>query len=770
MRPVMLRRLVAAGIAIVVSGSACGAGRTRALSTPELLVDLARDQGLNQRGSQTPADVQQIEILLKAAARLDPRLADAHRWLYELATLRGDEQAAFDAISKLVAVDPGNQNAFARWLEGGLQLQQTVEQRQQWLRNVLNDETRSPEQAAIVHVQLARLALAGLNRDRAQEEIAAALALNPNDPEAAALRLTLLEPNGAPVERLRAALHYLQLSPLSVDVAWEIGVFLDRLGMPAEADMFLQHAREVYALSEPGAPLPAEHALQLARHLIARGELAAAAEQIEQMRGADPALQAEAGMLYYWLLNKQGRQLEAGSIKSQLAERFAPLREPGEWSTAELAQAAWFYCTIDPQAQRALMLAEAAAERAPGDPFVQRVLGWAQAANLKYAEAVKTLTPIAGQDVYAAYQLAFVLKEQGDAAAAGEVLSQLAAEPPPGPARELLDSLVLPQPATKPAGPLAEMSAALAGFNREVLSFQRDSARFLKAEVELDDRSPGVGEPWWATFSLTNVGDFPITIGPQWMVNPVFLLSFELEGERKRVFPNLLTVAVDRARVLPPGATVRVRQTVDVGPVRRVLRSTPQHLQRTTIRPLLDPVQGSDRQWRPGLAGQTLRPVYLNRVPAQVDVAALRVTFGELTGGVERERFSAIEVMAELVGERQRADLGRLGYKPEPVPVERIEQALLAALESDSAELRARALDTLQTAGLNERLLTAVQTCLTHPDWLVRLMAVRLVGERKAPQVETRLRELADQDADELVRALARSYLTTAPQTGAADK
>jgi len=744
-----------------------GAGRTPVLSTAELLVDLARDQGANRRGSQTAADAQQIEVLLKAAVRLNPRLPDANRWLYELAMLRGDETTAFEAISRLVAADPGNQSAFARWLEAGLQAGQTIEQRQEWLRSVLSEEGRPAEAQAMVHVQLAKLALAALNRDEARKELDAARALNPADPDAAALRLAMLAPDAAPAERLQVALEYLEVSPLNVDVAWESGVLLDQLGLVEEAEVFLQHAQGVYALANAGAPLPAAHTLQWARHLTARGDLRPASQAIEQMRDADSLLATETAMLYYWLLNKQGREAEAGPVRAQLAQNFAALREPSEWPVEMVAQAGWFHCTIDLQAQRALMLAQAAAQRLPNDRFVRRVLGWAQAANLMYAEALATLRPIADLDPYAAYQVASILKQQGDVDGAGEVLRDLTALPAGGAARELLDSLGLPQAAMRPASDrLPEVVAVLADFNREVLSFHKDPSRFLRAEVDLAKRNPGPGEPWWATFSLTNTGDFPITLGPQWMLNPVFLLSFELEGERKRVYPDFLTVAVDRARVLPPGATVRMRQTIDVGPPRRVLRGTPQHLQRVVMRALLDPVQGRDGRWRPGLAGQSLRPVYLNRVPAQVGTAALRVLFGELASEIERNRFWAVELIAELLGEQQRASLGRLDYRPEPVSVERLQQALAAALASESAELRARTLDALQAAGLDASLLAGVQARLSSPDWLVRLMAVRLLGERKPPQWEARLRPLAVEDADELVRALAASYLPALEQPG----
>jgi len=57
--------------------SAWAAGRNPPLTTAELLVDLARDHGLAQRGRQTEADVQHIRTLLRAALRLNPKQTDA---------------------------------------------------------------------------------------------------------------------------------------------------------------------------------------------------------------------------------------------------------------------------------------------------------------------------------------------------------------------------------------------------------------------------------------------------------------------------------------------------------------------------------------------------------------------------------------------------------------------------------------------------------------------------------------------------------------------
>ena len=399
-----------------------------------------------------------------------------------------------------------------------------------------------------------------------------------------------------------------------------------------------------------------------------------------------------------------------------------------------------------------------AAARAPGDIFATRVLGWAQALNGRDQEAQQTLEPIAKTDPYAAYRLAKLLLETGDADAPGRLVRALAYVPPVGRARELLDELGVPMPDSQPATHrFPEVLTLLAGFDRTVLEFHKQPTRFLSAEIEFEHRSPAPGEPWWAVFALTNRASFPITLGPDWMVNPVFLLSFQIEGDRKREYPNLLTVSLDHARVIRPGQTLRVRRTIDVGPLRKLSRRTPQHLQSVSVSAILDPRQTAGG-WQPSATGLSLRPISFVRLPANTDREAWHARFSALRGDSPRARFQTLEVMAELLGEQQRAAAKPLTYKPQPIPAERVAQALRAALQSESWETRVRTLDALQIAGLDRTLVEAARQCLEHPHWAVRMMAVRLLARQGKAFAETAQR-IATEDQDELVRDMARSYV-----------
>lgn len=83
--------------------TAAAAGREAPLTTAALLVDLARDHALQQQGRQTPADVQHVRALLRAALRLDASLVPAYGWLCELAILDGDQAEATRLLEGLLA-------------------------------------------------------------------------------------------------------------------------------------------------------------------------------------------------------------------------------------------------------------------------------------------------------------------------------------------------------------------------------------------------------------------------------------------------------------------------------------------------------------------------------------------------------------------------------------------------------------------------------------------------------------------------------------------
>ncbi|MEW6252048.1 MAG: hypothetical protein AB1716_15520, partial [Planctomycetota bacterium] len=432
----------ALGGLIAAGSTAWAAGHNEPLTTAELLVAAAQDYALALSGRQTAADVQHVRALLRAAVRVDPKQGEAFTWLYELATLEGDEAAAAQALNGLLAAEPTHEGAFALWLAAGLRTQQTHEQRVEWLTQVA--ATRRPDPLrAMVHVRLARQFLERMDTAAAERELQKALALEPASIEARTLAYEVLEPTAPVADRLRAALRVVEVSPLAIEPVWHAAVLLDEYGFNEQAWRFFEYAQSVFQRINVNAALPPAFLLDMARNRLAVDDVEHATELARHASLASGPLGAEAGMLLYYLLVRQGLLRQGEDVRGLLARDFAAVTDPREHSAAMVAQAAWYYCWLDEQPQRALMLARAAAERAPRDPFVQRVLGWALALNLKVDEARAVLAPLAERDLHAAYRLARTELDNNDLAAARRILAAVDPRPTGGLAHDLAAMLEL---------------------------------------------------------------------------------------------------------------------------------------------------------------------------------------------------------------------------------------------------------------------------------------------------------------------------------------
>ena len=758
-RPPLVIIVVTLVLILSAARPAPGLQRNSPRSTARMLVDLARDQGLMRRGRQRPADVRQIAALLDAAILVDPAAPDAYIWQYELAALRGDSASAFNALDRLLEIDPENAGVREQWLEAGVSQAQDIEARRAWLNAQLKQDSISPKLRALIRTRLARLELLRMDSDAARIQLDRAIAIDENLADVAFLRLELLSEDAPPHVRIRAALAVLRVNPFQVELSWSVARLLAQRGFAEQAFKFHVFALEVNQAANPGSMVPPTRVLDLAHLEAARGALADAEYLARKALETDPALW-QAQFYLHWLLRSQGERDQAAALVKQLAEVFAQITDPKKRSVEDVAQAAWFYCTLKPTPKRALMLAQAAAAVAPGDPFVVRVLGWAQALNGQKDEATATLLPIAANDPDAAYQLALLSKQSGDTAAIARLLDNLAEMPLAGPARDRWASLPVSLPASEPPERRhAEIADMLDAFDMELLELHKEAGRFLHVEAAFENPAPVLGEPWWVGFTLENKARFPITLGPDRMVNPVFLLSFDLQDAKRHSFPHLFTVSLDRKRVLLPGESVSIRQTIDIGPLRRQSRRTPQRLLNVTMNVLFDPQRDPQGRWSASISGQELSPIILNRVPVETGPGGIRSLLAAMASDSKSGRFGAIETLAALLGERQRANLHRLDYRPAPVPAAKIARALVKSLSGGGWETRVRVLDAMQTLGFDRKTLDAVRANLRHPHWLVRMMAVRLLGERQGRPFLGMARRIAEQDDHELVRAMAAGYV-----------
>ncbi|MCA9243915.1 MAG: hypothetical protein KDA32_08185 [Phycisphaerales bacterium] len=724
-------------------------------STPDALVDLARDFALRRGGAPSAQDATHVRLLLEAAARLDPKNVDAQRWLFELATLRGESEVARKTLETLTGIEPDNETVMMRWLEVGSQ-GQTAEDRTTWLRKQVGS-LRGPRMQAIAYVRLAEMELEQLNLDPARELLAAAAKMDDENPRVAALRWQLIPADASSDERFETTLRAFERNPTNPRIAWAVGVILDDSGYHNEAFLFFEHALRL----APDMSGSAEK-LALAENAVRRGDFAAAEAYVTTVaRGGDAP---DLWMFAHWLMRKQGLRRESSQVLRSLQSYFAKA-DREDASPALRTQAAWFYCEISPDAAKALTLATRATEAAPDDKMARRALGWAQALSGDIEQARTSLASVADQDAWAAAKLAQIQREAADDAAAEQTLASLKAPPTAGPAYEAL--LALDADRFKPvAGKTRhpEIADRLAKVDSALFAAALHPEQFVTARVDLDDRDPDIAQPWRATFTLTNTGPYEVTLGPDGVINPTFLLSFSLRGEKDREYANALSVAYDGKLSIASGETLSVSKSIDVGAPARVCEMTPQQIQHITLTTLLDPSQDAEGAWH----GQAVPALRFTRTPAPNEAEAWAARFAALRSIDPPAQIRAVEEMARLLGESQRAARGKLGYATTPIPREAAEQALTLALRSGDWELQSRTLLALRYAGLTQALATEAERSLRNPHWLPRVLALRLLA-RQGAAFKDAAAKVATEDSDELVRAFAAMIVDTLSNEGSAD-
>lgn len=739
----------------------------------QFLTDLACDYGLSRAGSQVPADVRHVRALLRAALRFDEKNVDALSLLYELAcdsAEPGSSDEAGQLLQRIVAAAPENETALRRWLDVGARGAKTIEERESWVRRQL-DAVYSVKAQAMVHVALAQLARQRLDTASARANADEARRLDPENADAARLAAELLDDDAPPAERVRTLLNALRFEPFRENLAWEAARALDDAGVADHAGRLYQHALALRTRSGASEELDPLQLLTLSENAVARGDTAAALEFARRaVRGE--ALPLEAAWYVLWLQERIGSPVLARMFRNRIVSGVRSAEEQRRAEPNVVAQAGWYYCVMEVDLDRAAGLAEDALARAPDNLVARRVIGWALAESGRVDEAVCELEPIAARDPYAAYRLATILVERGDADAPARLYQQLKRRPVAGFARELFDELFDCEGASaETPWRLTDAAAAGDAFDWRVLEFVSDPVAFIGVEATPVDATLRFGEPWLVDFTLTNRAGFPMLLGPDTLLNPVALLFVRVQGERVREFPAAMIVHLDGVHALRPGESVRRRQRVDAGPIRKFARLTPEQSLRVSVVALLDPVQMPDGAWRAGPAGTSVRPAFLDRLAAPQSRDAWDMYDAALAGVSELDRARALESMAALLGQYQRALRDPSGAKGPALPGERLRQRLLQSLQGGAWDTRVLALDALTVAGLDAGLVRAAMECLRHEHWLVRLLAVRLLARQGEAFAETAAR-IAAEDGDELVRELAASYCErwqASPQSAPAD-
>ncbi len=733
------------------------------LTTGKWLVDLGRDYPLSAQAGLSETDGQIALLFMEAARRIEPELAEACHWSYDLLSALGREPEALENLGHYVALQPDDQPAYLDWVDLNLRNQQIAEQRVEFCREQLERKQQPAEVLSHLHRRLAELYFNRGDLGPAEQEAAAAVEAYPCNISAVTLLEQLRAKPTGPAAHVQYLLRVLACNPADIESTRRLADLLCWEGLSEEADRWYRHA---VSLHERIPPYTAPPELRLARAsaLLDADRIEPAEQILRQINESHPD-RIDGQLLNARLAEKHGdpatarRYIETASDKIKFLLANAGPSTPLDPDL--VADMAWFFAHYDPQPAEAEKLARSALADRPDSPVAKRALGSALRQTERIDEAVKLLEPLADTDMWAAIELARSLEKKARSDEARTLLTRLTTQPANGEQWAALAALGGPAsasvPASRPAA--ADIRAALDGFDHAVLEYPLDTSKYLFVTIRPAEPEFLPGRPWWCDFEIKNRGPFAITLGPVLMTDAELLCTVETTGDRRRTSGATLRVSLNRKVRLAPGESVSLRQTLDIGTIRAGMIGTPQMDHQVSVSAILAPVMTSDPQgqpaWRAGPGGLEFGPVRFRRRALGVNRQTLDKIIGAARSGAIPDRIRAAELLAMLLAEQQHLAAGRLNYHATRLDIGNLQSAVLDRLGDPDWSVRARVAEALRWFVLDSAGTQRAMGLLSDEHWLVRGVALRMLTDHYADKFGPVLQRHADSDPDPWVRRLA---------------
>ncbi|NLX14549.1 MAG: hypothetical protein GXY44_12980 [Phycisphaerales bacterium] len=736
------------------------------LTNGKWLVDLGRDYPLSAQAGLSAADGQIALLFMQAARRIEPDLAEACHWSYDLLLAFGREAEALDSLGRYVMLQPDDQPAYLDWIDLSLRNLQVAEQRVEFCREHLDRKNQPAEVLSHLHRRLAEVYFNRGDVAQAVREAESAVEAYPCNLAAVMLLDQLHSNQAGPVAQVQHLLRLLACNPADIGSTRRLAELLYWEGVPAEADRWYKHAISLYEHMPPYSA-PPELLLARVSALIDSGGLDQAEYLLRQVNESHPD-RIDGRLLNARLAEKRGdpatarRHIKAASesVKFMLANVGPTAHlDPGV-----LAEMAWFFAHYDAQPAVAERLARAVLAEQPDSPVAKRALGSALRQAGRDDDAIDLLKPLAGSDAWAAVELARVLDSQSRTGEARAYLQAASTQPTTGEQRAALAEIMGGPTSASASAPMdstttENIRAALESFDAVAIDYPLYTSRYLQVSVRPAETDFLPGRPWWCDFELKNNGPFAITLGPGQMTDADLLCIVETVGDRRRTSGASLRISLNRKIRLAPGETIVHRQTIDIGTIRAGMIGTPRMDHQVSVAAVLSPIatgyENGWAVWKAGLGGLELAPIRFRRRALGASRQALDTVLGVVRSGSVADRIRAAEILAMLLAEQQHLAAGRLNYKAARLDMPALQSAILGALRDREWSVRARVTESLRWFVLDEAGTRQAMELLNDEHWLVRGLAMRMLTDHFADKFLPVLERYAESDSDPWCREFA---------------
>lgn len=677
------------------------------------LTDHAHHTGLVSNRSDPRQSAEVALCWLDAALRFDPDQPDALKWKYDLTARLGRRAEAFKALEAYVRVAPDDAIATIAWIGQAAANLQTAEERIDFYTKQLA-VARPSELRSTLHVELARVHAGRGETASARKHIAAALDDWPFNPAAIRLDAEIAGTQSTPLTRVRTLVAQAMNQPRSAETMWELARLLDGLSMHDDAHTWDERALVILRRRLPNYHPPKKLLFDRAQSAYDNGDNPGAAAYCESALATDPAYH-EAEMLLTKTLRRLGQQDTANARLARFRARInEALRDTASLSAFEAAQFAWFHLEIDPDFTKADRLSERAIAAAPNNPVVQRVRAVALLRNYRTKDARKLLIRRPESDQWAAAAMAEILIADGNRKDAIRILRTGERQRYSGDAyaRVVRTLRNIGELTAKPPDrtPIRNASAA---FDDRVLDYLKNPRDYLTLSVELNRQPIQPSDPLTCDIRLTNKGPITITLsqGDAHATDVIVDIAMEAASLPAPVSRSAyLSVSMNRRVILPPGESILVRQSLNIGVAREILAS---HDDR-------DAISTFTFTTSPVLSSTARQNVRANRLPPTI------------------------------------ITLSRPARSPRWSEYQAVEQATNPSTSCGQAV----AMMDIIGQRLSNRSVARLVALVGHDEWLVRMAAMELFAHLHKGRFTPVLRRIAETDPDKLVRRHATWLLS----------
>lgn len=729
----------------------------------------------------TPDDDDFVTIWLTAATTLDPGLAEAYPWRRQALLRReqfADADAVLDAYCRLRPQDNGAQ--FLRIVRI-IERAQTVEERVDACEQLLRQPGISRVVSSDLNRRLAELHLGAGEIDEARKCVDQAISQYPQN---VAARAVLAELDGSadkPATQLRLLGAQLAANPIDLESTWAIARLLNQFQLTNEAVQWYADAVMLARKLAPQSPPPIELMLEHAQALLAEKQYRRCVAQCDEILALDP-----------WRFDASLVKLEAVRLMDGddiPAERFSENADDGEiaaagpesaasavdrtieqyrsiedeiarrkdWTAA--ARVAWLAIDIRPDPERALRFTEMAHRFNPESSVTQRLLGWAQLMSGSAERAIETFGALAKTDPLAALGLARAQLALGDRDAAIKSIRLAAdAQLTPVTRNRVADTLGQLGLSFPPVAEQGDLRSALSSIQPPAIIFLDNPAAALRFHVVVDQDAIEFDDTVNATVTLTNIADYPISVGEGLMVQPRVCVSAADTTHRGLFFDCYESIEIREKPILLPGQSVTSTSVITAGAGHYLINHQPQREFDVLFALVLDAVMVPEKAplSRLGVPEVDIR---LRRIPLDASLTGLSELARLLNEGDVDQRIWAVRALFALVYEREQALITRASYRAETVDAKILEALLVRALNDSDPLVRANTLFGWTATRPGPDATAKGAPLITDSDWLVRLVAVEVFAKHYRRRFEPVLRDRAENDPHPLVARLADLYL-----------